>query len=167
MTSSPETWKTESLIGRQTAAAMGMTVVGLVLVVWLRHVEGQGFSDARAGFWLGVLLLVVGAGALVAGGKQVITVEPRSRRIVIEQTALLGARRTVVEFSQIADVELAELGDKEGGSISYYLAVKLKSGKEMSLFLGFFEGSCSRAAMEARREKLLGYLRTDGQYLSS
>ena len=159
---SREVWKTESQAGRQTLAAVGMCAVGLILVVWLRHFEGPGFTDSRAGFLLGILLLVVGIGTFLAGAKQVIVVEPRSRRVVVERVSLLGSRRTEVQFSEIAGVDVEELGDTEGGSVSYHLAVKLKSGKELPLFLGFFEGAHSKAVVEARREKLLSYLRTDG-----
>jgi hypothetical protein len=159
---SREVWKTESQVGRQAFAAVGMCAVGLALVIWLRHFEGPGLTDSRAGFLLGVLLLVVGVGMFVVGGKQVIVVEPRSRRVIVERASLLGTKRTEVQFGDIAGVEVEELGDTEGGSISYHLAVKLKSGKELPLFLGFFEGTHSKAAVEARREKLLSYLRTDG-----
>jgi hypothetical protein len=44
-------------------------------------------SNAMAGFLLGVLLLFIGVAGFLLSGKQTVVVDPKSRRITIEDTA--------------------------------------------------------------------------------
>ena len=111
---------------------------------------------------LGSLLLALGVGMLLFAGKHVITVEAKSRRIVIEHINHFRESATKIRFDEIADVYVGKLGDREGGSISYHVVAKLKTGKEIALFKGFFEGSLSKPAMEARRQRLIQYLQSGG-----
>ena len=91
-----------------------------------------------------------------------VTVEAKPRRIVIEHKNRFRKSAREIRFDEIADVYLGELGDREGGSISYHLVVKLKTGKEIALFKGFFDGSHSKPAMEARRQRLIQFLQSGG-----
>lgn len=156
-TASHGTWRTESSTGRQSIAAIVALAAGLGLAVALRHVASSDVT-AKAGFALGCLLAVAGGGLLLFGGKQAVEVDPRARRVVLERSGRLGSRRLEIPFADIADVDLGENGDQEGGSVSYHVVLKLRSGKEVALFVGFFEGAHSRQAMEDRRRRLLGYL---------
>lgn len=156
---SSATWKTESSVLRQTVAAVAMLALGLVLAFGFRDAAGPGLTNARAGFLLGVLLAAIGTGALLCGGRQVISVEPRLKRIVVRNESWLRGSTREIRFSEIAEVYVGELGDREGGSISYHVVVKLKTGKEVPLFVGFFEGGYDQAAMQARCQRLLECLR--------
>jgi hypothetical protein len=40
------------------------------------------------------------------------------------------------------------------------VVVKLKSGSELPLFMGFFEGAHHQSAMEARRQRLADYIQS-------
>lgn len=153
------TWRTESSAARQAAAAAAMLLAGLALAVGLRHFEGPGLTPSLAGFLLGFLLLAGGAGMLLFGGKQVIVVDPRARRIVIEQAGRLRTSRREIRFDEISEVSVGELGDREGGRVRYCVVARLKTGKELSLFLGFFDGAHDRPAMEARCRRLADCLR--------
>jgi hypothetical protein len=144
------------------AASVLAAVVGLALTIGFRQFEGPGLTGSRAGFLLGLLFLGGGLGILLFGGKQVITVDAKARRIVIEHINRFGTSEKQIRFNEIADVYVGELGDREGGSLWYYLAIKLKTGKEIALFKGFFEGSHSKPAMEARRERLVHCLQAGG-----
>jgi hypothetical protein len=162
MAGSSDIWRTESNARTQTAASVVAVVAGLALAIGFRQFEGPGLTGSRAGFLLGILLLALGLGVLLFAGKQVIKVEAKSRRIVIEHINRFGKRAKEMRFDEIADVSVGELGDREGGSISYHVVVKLKTGKEIALFKGFFDGSHSKPAMEARRQRLIQCLQSGG-----
>jgi hypothetical protein len=162
MVASADIWKTESCGGKQMAASVLAVVIGLTLTIGFRQFQGPGLTGSRAGFLLGLLLLGAGLGTWLFAGKQVITVDTKARRIVIEHTNRFGMSAKRILFNEIADVYVGELGDREGGSISYYVAVKLKTGKEIALFKGFFDGSHSKPAMETRRERLGHCLQSGG-----
>lgn len=147
-------WKSERSVFQQTVAAVAMLALGLVLAVGFRDAAGPGLTNARAGFLLGVLLAAIGAGTLLFGGRQVISVEPRLKRIVIKNESWLRGSTREIRFNEIAEVSVGELGDREGGSISYHVVVKLKTGKAVPLFVGFYEGGSDRAAMQARCQRL-------------
>lgn len=154
-----ETWVTESDTTAQTAASAVAIVVGLILAIGFRGFDRSGFTQGLAAFLLGVVLLVIGAGLLLFGRRQVITVDPRQRRIAIEQISRLRTTTRVIGLDAVADFCVAEHGDRRSGRIRYHVKAKLKAGGEVALFLGFFDGSRSRLAMEKRRDRLLQCLR--------
>ncbi len=153
-------WRTESNGGKQLAASVAAVVVGSALAIGFRQFEGPGLTGSRAGFLLGLLLLAVGLGALLFAGKQIITVDTKARRILVEKINRFGRSAKTIHFVEVADAYVGELGDREGGSISYHVVVKLRTGKEVALFKGFFDGSHSKPDMEARCQRLLQYLQT-------
>jgi hypothetical protein len=147
-------WRTESNTLTQTATSVAAVVIGLALAIGFREFEGPGLTGSRAGFLLGIILLALGAAVLLFSGKQVITVEAKSRRIIIEHLNRFRKSKKEIRFDEIADVYLGAVGDREGGRMSHHVVVKLNSGKEIALFKGFFEGSFSRPVMEARCKRL-------------
>jgi hypothetical protein len=151
-------WVTESSVERQIAFAIAAIVVGLALASGFRSFEGPGFSGERAGFLLGCLLLIVAVGALLTCGKQVISVDPNARQIVIEKHGRFGTAPKTIRFDEISEAYLGEFGDEEGGSTSYHVVLKLKTGREVHLFRGFYVGSHSKVAMEGRLQRLTRYL---------
>jgi hypothetical protein len=162
MIASPDIWRTESNALTQTAASVVAVVAGLALTIGFRRFEGPGLTGSLAGFLLGIMLLALGLVMLLLAGKHVVTVEAKSRRIVVENRNRFRTSTKEIRFDDIADVYLGELGDREGGSISYHVMVKLKTGKEIALFKGFFDGSHSKPTMEAHRQRLIQYLQSDG-----
>jgi hypothetical protein len=162
MVASPDIWRTESNAGTRTAVSVVAVVAGLALTIGFHQFEGPGLTGSRAGFLLGIMLLALGLGMLLLAGKQVITVEAKSRRVVIENINRFGKSAKEIHFDEIADVYLGELGDREGGSISYHVMVRLKTGKEIALFKGFFDGSYSKPTMEARCHRLIQLLHSGG-----
>jgi hypothetical protein len=155
MSAQLETWITESSPAKQTAVGVGIFVVGLVLAIGFRDFDAATITGSTAGFLLGILCLVISAATLLTGGQQTISVEPQFKRIVIVNRTRVRTTSKTIFFNEIAQVYVGEHGDKEGGSINYYVAAKLKTGKEVALFFGFFEGGYDRSVMEARCQRLI------------
>ncbi|HEX7547627.1 MAG TPA: hypothetical protein VF417_01400, partial [Candidatus Methylomirabilis sp.] len=152
-------WKTESNPTQQTVLSLLGVAVGLALSIGFRRFEGLGLTSSLAGFVLGLLILTISAAMLLKGGKRTITVDPKTRRIILEDMSRIGKKTRSLLFDEIAEFYVDELGDKEGGSIQYFVVAKLKTGQKVSLFLGFFDGRYDRDVMETRCRRLAEYLR--------
>lgn len=156
--SSRNPWTTRNDPARQGLAGAAAAAVGALLMAGFRAFEGPGLSNSRAGFLLGVLCLGLGLASLLLRSTRTITVDPGRRRIVIEDRHRFGGSRQVIAFADIADLSIGSLGERGNGSVSYHVAARLKSGREVALFFPFFAGAGDRAAMEERRRRLQGYL---------
>lgn len=150
-------WTTESSRGMQTAYGIVGVIAGFAFLYGSR-IQALEQTTSTAVLFLGLLILLISLATLIIGGKQVISVDPRKRHVEIQTRSRLGTRTRLIPFSHISDVYLGELGDKEGGSVSYHVVLKLKDGKEVALFLGAFEGAYDRHAMDARCHRLNEYL---------
>jgi len=157
-TNSSSVWTTESSQGKQAWYGIVGVVLGGALVYGSRS-QGLEQLTGTAALILGLLILGVSLATLVIGGKQVISVDPRRGLVRIETLSRFGNTSRVIPLSQVKDVSIGELGDKEGGSISYHVALHLQNGKEVALFVGAFEGVYDRKVMEARRQRLDQYLK--------
>lgn len=157
-TSTAERWTVESDPTVQTVAGVCGVVLGLAVAVAAARLAGAWSQTTVAAFVLGSLVLVVSAVVLIQGGKQIVAVDPGDRRIEIRSISRWGERRRVVSFDDVESVFLGELGDRDGGSVSYYVGLTLRSGDEVSLYVGAFEGTYHRPSMEARLARLQGYL---------
>lgn len=160
MSRSPKrsTWTVESDPTVQTAVGGCGLVLGLAVTVAAWRI-GEGWTQTTvSAFVLGLLVLVVSAVVLIQGGKQVVSVDPAGRRIEIRSISRWSERRRVVAFDDVERAFLGQLGDREGGSVSYYVGLTLRSGDEVSLFVGAFEGTYHRPTMESRLARLQGYL---------
>jgi hypothetical protein len=151
-------WRTESDGGTQVAWLVLALLAGAALMIGFRAFEGPGLTGGRAGFALGVLLLAGGVLGLLLCGRQIITVDPDRRCIVMESISRYGSKSEVLPFEDIADVSLGQTGDKEGGSIRYHVVVRQRSGGEKALFVGFFAGASDRTTVQARCQRLANYL---------
>jgi hypothetical protein len=151
----------ESQSGRQTALALASLAVGLALAYGFRHFDGSGLGNSLAGFLLGMLLLVMGLAGLLASGKQTIVVDPRARRIVVEDAYLFGTRKKTIPFSEIVGTGIGFVGKKSNFVSFYSINLKLKNGMQYPLFSPgrFFEGGSDRSVMERRRQQLEAYIK--------
>lgn len=158
MAASLQPWRTESSGGSQLVAAIALAAVGAILVYGFRHMEGPGLTESRAGFLLGILLLTIGTGALLFAGKQAIVVDPATKRILIEQASRLGTKVRSISFREVAGIHVGQFGHRNNGSITFHVAVTLKTGKEVALFFGFYEGRHDRSVAESRCARLRSYV---------
>jgi hypothetical protein len=153
-----EPWTSRSHSGKQTMAAVVCSALGLLIMAALR--DFRGGTNAMAGFLLGALLLVLGVLGLLVTGKQTIVVDPRTRRITVEDSNRFGRKTRVIPFQAVADVSVGFLGKKSSGVTSYYLVLKLRDGEEYPLFSPgrFFGGASDRSTVEGWRQRLLVHL---------
>jgi hypothetical protein len=151
-------WVTESSPRRQTAVSVAMLAVGLVLAYGFRGFHGPGISNSMAGFLLGMLLIAIAAASLLSAGKQVITVDPQRRQIVVSGQNRFSSGKRVILFKDVARLRVGRFGDASDGIESFHVSVILKQGGSVPLFFGFYEGQYDRAVAQARCDRLAAYL---------
>lgn len=151
-------WTATSQPGKQTLAAGFCSVLGLVLLVALRRFND---GNTKAGFFLGLLLLVIGVWGLLANGTQTITIDPKARRITVKDERRLGNKVRTIRFDEITHVGIGYLGKRSNFVQYYYLALTLRSGEQYALFAPgrFYAGASERFAVEGWRDRLGAYLR--------
>lgn len=161
MNSAARLWVTESNRTTQTLVATIGAVIGLLLILGSRSI-GEWSTGTMSAFVLGLGLLFAGVGFLVFSPKQTVTVDSKIRRVTIENKHRFGRSSKQLRFDEIADAYVDEVGDNEGGRTSYHIVVRLKTGKTVSLFTGFFDGSYSESATKARCQRLMQYVNGTG-----
>ena len=156
-----EEWRSESSPGKQTAAAIGCIVVGLVLAYGFHDFTGPGMSNTLAGFLLGILLLVIGVAGFVVRGKQSVMVDPRAREITIEDKNCFGTKKRKIRFMEITGTGVGFLGKESNRVTFYYVLLKLRNGDEYPLFAPgrFYQGATDRSVVEGWRQRLETYMR--------
>jgi hypothetical protein len=149
-------WVSTSNPGKQNILAAGCSVVGLILATALRDFG----TNAKAGFMLGMLLLLIGVTGLLVSGKQTVIIDPRTRRITIKDSNRFCTKNRSIPFSDVVNVSIGYLGKKSNFVTCYYLVLKLRSGEEYPLFSPgrFFEGGSNRSVVEGWRQRLERYL---------
>ena len=156
-----DAWTQKSNPNKQAALALACIAAGMALTVGFRHFDGPGMSNSMAGFLLGLLLLLIGIAAFLLRETQMITIDPRLRRIVVEDTNRFRTRRREIPFADIAGTGIGYLGRTSNIVTFYYINLKLKNGEVYPLFAPgrFFNGGSDRSVMENRRQRLEEYLR--------
>lgn len=154
-----EAWISQSNSGKQTMLSAACALAGLVLVIGFRNFNGFN-SNATAGFFLGMLLLLIGVAGFLLSGTQTIVVDPKTRRITVEDANRFGTKKRLIPFSNIVEVGIGYLGKKSNYVTWYYLVLKLRDGKEYPLFSPgrFFEGGSDRSVVAGWKQRLEGYL---------
>ena len=127
------TWETHNHSRQQTLLSVGCIVVGLLLVGWLHDAAPDG-SNAQAGRWFGILLLVLGIATLVAHARQSVVVDPQLREIRIEDRRLWGRALRRIPFADVQDVQVAYLRTHTHTSIRYFLQLQLRDDETYALF---------------------------------
>jgi hypothetical protein len=89
--------------GRQAELAWGCLAAGAALSWFLRAAGGPWMSSERAAFRLGILLLVIGLGGVLAHGAQTIVVDPANRAIVVEDETRLGRKARTIPFGDVVE----------------------------------------------------------------
>ena len=153
-------WISQSNPTKQTALSIACSVIGLVLVIGFRHFSGLG-SNAGAGFLLGVFLLVLGVVGFLVSGKQTVAIDPKARRITVEDSNRFGTKKRTILFSDIVGVGIGYLGKKSNRVEWYYLVLELRNGKKYSLLPPgrFYEGGSDKSTVESWRRRLEEYLK--------
>jgi len=156
-----EKWISKSRQGRQILLAVVCIWIGAVLAFgFYGQLSSPAMTNGKAGFLLGMLLLVMGIAGVLAQGRQTVTVNPGVRRIIVEDRTLLGKKRRSIGFQEITGVSIGFLGKRSNYVTIYYLVLKLRNGGEYPLFAPgrFYEGSSDRSVVEGWRQRLEKYL---------
>jgi hypothetical protein len=154
-----ESWISQSKPGKQMMLSLACVVLGMVFLIVFRDFSSSGTS-AMAGFLLGVLLLLIGAVAFLATGKQTIVVDPGTRCITIEDSNRFRTKKRSIPLSDIVDISIGYLGKRSNFVTWYYLVLKLRSGEEYPLFSPgrFFEGGSDRSIVVSWKQRLERYV---------
>lgn len=152
-------WTSQSNSGKQILLSVACAAVGLVLVIGFRDFRGSG-TNAMAGFLLGVLLLLIGVAGFLVSGKQTVVVDPKARRITIEESSRFRTKKRSIPFSDIVDISIGYLGKRSNYVAWYYLVLRLRSGEEYPLFAPgrFFEGGSDKSIVAGWKQRLEQYL---------
>jgi hypothetical protein len=152
-------WVSKSRPGNQLALAAGSVLVGSIMMFGFRGFSSAG-GDALAGFLLGVMLLVMGIAGMAVSAEQTVTVDPRARRITVQDSYFVGSRSRVIPFGHVVSVSIGYLGKASNFVRNYYLVLHLIDGSDYSLFAPgrFFEGCSNRSTVEGWRQRLEEYM---------
>ena len=164
-----DTWVSRNNPRLQTAVAAGCSAAGVWLVVAARDGVTWAWSDATAGFLLGVLLLVCGVAAFLSGGRESVTVDPHSRSITVEDAGGFSGRKRRIAFDEVEDIGIGYLGRASNFVRFYYLLLRLKSGEDYALFAPgrFYPGASDRTIVEGWRLRLQGMIDGDAPQSSA
>jgi hypothetical protein len=154
------TWRVENNPGMQFALAFAMTLLGVLFVYLCRHYTGPGMTNSLAGYLSGWLLLLIGGLGILVGGKQTVTVEGTTRRIVIEDSNRFRTKQRVIPFNLIEAVSVGYFGKASNFVNFYFLVLHLRGGERYTLFPPgrFYPGSSNRSAAESWRQRLEAFL---------
>ena len=154
-----DVWTSQSNPGKQAVLSALCSVAGVVLAIAFRDFRDSG-TNSLAGFLLGVLLLFIGVAGFLVSGKQTVVVDPKARRITIEDANRYCAKKRSIPFSEVRGISIGYLGKRSNYVAWYYLVLKLRSGEEYSLFSPgrFFEGASDRSTVEGWKRRLEEYL---------
>jgi hypothetical protein len=159
-----EEWISRSNPVKQLILSAACAVAGLMLVAGFREFAAWG-SNAGAGFLLGLLLLLIGIPGLLLSGKQTVTVDPKTKRITIEDSNRFGTKKRLIRFGEVEAVSVGYLGKRSNFVTWYYLVLKLRSGEEYPLLPPgrFYEGGSDRSVVSGWKERLQVYLDDTGR----
>jgi hypothetical protein len=155
-----EKWTSESRPGRQIVISILAIAAGLILVAGFHDFSGPGLTNSKAGFLLGVMILVIGAAGVLFHGKQSVTIDPAARRIIVEDKTRFGKKKRTIGFSEIIEIGIGYLGKRSNFVNCYYIVLKLRNGREYPLFAPgrFYEGSSDRAVVNGWKTRLDEYI---------
>ena len=154
-----DVWTSQSSSGRQTMLSAACALAGLVLAIGFRDL-GEFGSNTMAGFMLGMLLLIIGVAGFLLSGPQTVTIDPKARRITVEDSNRFRTRKRHIPFSSIVDITIGYLGKGSNYVTWYYLVLKLRNGEDYPLFSPgrFFEGGSDRSTVMGWKQRLEEYL---------
>lgn len=142
-------WKINSNAKLQNFFTSAGLLLGLLLAILGFKAGGFADQSSASALLLGLLMMLVAVVNLLINKQHIVMVEPERRRILITDKTRFRQRQQVILFGQIKDVYVTEQGDKEGGSISYDVELKLRNAQTISLFkAAFFDGTYNKTVME-------------------
>jgi len=151
-------WETHSNSRQQTTISVVCLVAGALLAATLRgNVDGE---SAAAGFWFGIILLIIGGATLAAHARQQVVVDPQLREIRIDDRRVVGHNLRRIPFDEVQDVQVAYLQTRSQRALRYFLQLQLRSGEAYALFAPerVYAGADDPAVVAAWQARLKDHL---------
>lgn len=159
-------WELESNSVTQTMISVLGLVVGSFFIFIGKNFRMYDTNEFLYGFILGIMIFFISLITLLLGSKKSIVVDQKSRNILFKTKSRIGQKELSIPFDSIDSLSIFELGDKEGGSVSYDIEIKLKKGKPINFFAGgFFDGQYNKAEVERMKNRLSEYIGLKNQLL--
>lgn len=151
-------WAAQSNPSKQTWMMGAVTAMGVALLYACRHVNDL---NTKAGFLLGLLLLVLGGWGQLTRSTQTIVIDAQKRRITVTDTTRTGHSQRVIRFDDITHIGMGYLGKRSNFVQWHYLSLTLRNGERYPLFAPgrFYEGSSNEATVQGWRDRLEAMLR--------
>ncbi|MCB6184984.1 hypothetical protein LIN78_15665 [Leeia sp. TBRC 13508] len=128
-----------------------IALIGCLVGYLLVHFAYYSGRPTEIGQWsalgLGGFILCISLYMAIANPKQTVKIDLKKRLIHVKTQSKFGMRNQFISFSDIREVDVGEIGDREGGSIIYYVDLTLKNGKHQKLFHGAYEGNTQYSTM--------------------
>ena len=118
-------------------------------------------TASGAAFVLFNALMMMSGVSFLLNAKEIITVDAQLQTIVLETIGPIRKKVAEVSFNEVAEVTVRNDGYDDEGTVRYYVAAKLKTGSELYLFRGFYDGNRDREAVEALCARLRSLLSAD------
>jgi hypothetical protein len=151
----PLPWITTSDPGQQRVVCGAGVVVGALILGGGWQLGGFASQTTGATSVLGGLILLIALVGIVLDERQTVILDLAAKVIIVERVSRLGTQRRRITLAEVEDVTLGELGDQEGGSVSYHVELVLRRGERVALFVGAFDGAYDRAVMDGRRRRIV------------
>ena len=156
-----ETWILKSSVQKQITLGLFGLVSGFVLLFLTKGVDLTKSSNSQAGFFLGIILLVLGIWALIGFKKETVTVDPVGKIIKREKLGWSGRNENEYKFAEIQKVLVGYIGKRSSGVNFYYLILKLKDGSEIAITTpGIYDQASDRDVVEGWKTRLEEYLKS-------
>ena len=125
-----EQWSIKSSDQFTAAIGTGCAVLG-GLFVWITFHKVHLGTHYQGAYWLGVLLITLGATCLLLNEKTETVVLPKDRQLTVNTKGLFGQRTRVIPFRNVDTVYVLTTNSSRG-PITYQLLIYLKDGKKQA-----------------------------------
>lgn len=153
-------WELESNYTNQIILSILGLFFGIIFILLSKNSGiASDPTQSISALILGILIFFVSLFSLIFGQKRFITLDEKSKTILFRNKNKFREKKVYLHFNEILELNIIELGDKDGGSIYYDLEIKLKKGNNINLFAGsFFDQRSDKSEMESLRKKLAEYI---------
>lgn len=139
----------------QKITSILLTMIGIILIYNLIGKFENLNGNEKIGFFLGVLLLIIGGLNLILNNQQEIVINPELRKITIKNKNNFKSSEKNIHFEEITDIKIGYLGKKSNFINFYYLELTLGNGEKYPLFSpGYFYRISNREKAEEWRSKI-------------
>ena len=125
-------WTIQSNTRDTKLASAGFAALGC-LFLWLTSRLPSSAEDTGvlAAFWLGVLLLAIGAGVFLFIEDVVLSIDEARKTLTVTRQSRAGTHVSSLGFADVGSVDVASIGRSHRGVVTHHLVLVMKSGKRV------------------------------------